>query len=155
MHAWFTSLIPLFCLSPPEKMTKLRAIMKSFVIPTGMILLLASLFLSIKHYPNCWLSKVINCLIGKNSSPSNPPRINVQVRPRLQSASRTGCLAPVCLHRAVSDGLSIGGCLQDYSPDVHQPLGSYTQPQQAGTPRKWSPQASPALTVPRALKHCL
>ncbi|XP_056456670.1 uncharacterized protein LOC130390632 [Gadus chalcogrammus] len=95
-----------------EKMTKLRAIMKSFVIPTGMILLLASLFLSIKHYPNCWLSKVINCLIGKNSSPSNPPRINVQ----------------------------------DYSPDVHQPLGSYTQPQQAGTPRKWSPQASPALT---------
>ncbi|CAL8263989.1 unnamed protein product [Lota lota] len=105
-----------------EKFTKLRAMLKSFVVPTGMFLLLAGLILSMKRYPNCWLSKIISCLIGKNSSPSNPPRIN----------------------------------LQDYSPGVHQPSGSYTHPQQPGTPRKWSPKASPAHTgrTPVAVDIC-
>ncbi|KAG7275750.1 hypothetical protein CRUP_009853 [Coryphaenoides rupestris] len=36
--------------------------------------------------------------------------------------------------------------LHDYSPDVNQPSGSYSHPQRPGTPRKWSPKASPAHT---------
>ncbi|XP_008291359.1 uncharacterized protein LOC103365650 [Stegastes partitus] len=36
--------------------------------------------------------------------------------------------------------------IQDYSQSYHQPSGYYTPPQQPGTPRKWTPRASPAHT---------
>lgn len=37
--------------------------------------------------------------------------------------------------------------LQHYSPPSPQPPGHYSYSQQTGTPRKWTPRASPVHTV--------
>jgi len=50
-----------------------------------MFLSVIGLFLLVKRYPNCSVSKVIRCLMGNSGPPANRPRVNIQVMAHLQA----------------------------------------------------------------------
>ncbi|XP_054647014.1 uncharacterized protein LOC129189433 isoform X2 [Dunckerocampus dactyliophorus] len=123
-----------------ERVDKLRAFLKSVTVPCSLFLSLTGVILFLKRYPwlTCNRSKIIACFRRNRAPQAQPQMVNIQVSPRgFKYSSCTGC----CLC-----------CIQNYSDSSPQPPGYYNHVQQPGTPRKWTPGASPVHTV--RLVHC-
>ncbi|XP_029968432.1 uncharacterized protein LOC115403599 isoform X2 [Salarias fasciatus] len=99
-----------------KKVGTWRALLKSITVPSGMFVSLAGFILFMKRYPSCSLSQIITGLRTNRAPQANPPRVNIQEYSQ-------PCPQP-----------------------CPQPSGYYSHPQQLGTPRKWTPQASPVHT---------
>ncbi|XP_056239066.1 uncharacterized protein LOC130173657 isoform X1 [Seriola aureovittata] len=61
-----------------EKGGKWRALLKSITVPSGMLLSLVGVFLFLKRYPCCSLSRIIAGLRGNRTPPADPPRVDIQ-----------------------------------------------------------------------------
>ncbi|XP_077588865.1 uncharacterized protein LOC144207331 isoform X2 [Stigmatopora nigra] len=107
-----------------ERGGKWRALLKSITVPSGMFVSLAGFILFMKRYPNCSLSQIMACLRAKRT-----PQGQGGAQGRAQGQAQVQ--AP--------QGVDI----QNYSQPSPQPAGYYNHGQQLGSPRKWTPSASP------------